>query len=260
MDVDERYPFLSSVALRNGKRSLSQLGRSAEPKENVLLRLSECCHCVLNNWPRWADCDAKNYLATADAFIKMFGIDSETSIKFWEKLTGAGSAFLDTVTEAAWIIHFSQKGISVIPEEPFVPADPKSKNVDFVATIDGNKYWIDVSSVDLRGEDYSASAVTANVDLLLNQLANRVIDKYGSKFKKAVRSGVLGGKWLGILVCLLKSEGSRLLPLFVFGPQFAAGVFDKCDGLNWVCVHILRKAQDSDTLQPNPVIEWSRSV
>jgi len=271
LDVDARYPALSSLAESQG-RTLNTIAKGAHLSDLRYLRLADCCNLALSDSPRWG-IDAYNYLATIDEWVRRFESDALACKKVWQKLVGGSpSVFLDTVVELAWGLYFLDQGLPVSLEHQFDPLDPTSKDADVVVTWGGTKYWLDILNIgpnkpDPPLETQGAPLIwrpTAGRDEVAVSLSNRAKLKYDDKFKSAVRSGSLVGSSVGVLLCVLKVEKSVI-------PQFFSalvhrletppppGLFDEQHpGLSVVWVHTLRARDKSDLLQPSSIVKWSR--
>src|SRR5690242_17069552 len=74
MDIDSRYPALSSLVRSKEKCTLQQFAETAQAKTSAFLRFADCCELVLSSCAPWAP-NSHNYLATLNAFIER--LDSE---------------------------------------------------------------------------------------------------------------------------------------------------------------------------------------
>lgn len=272
MNVDDRYPALSSLAQCQGC-TLNALGKGSQRVDNKYLRLNDCCDMVLNDSPRWS-VDPYHYLATLDEFAKRLQGDDSVRRKIWDKLVGGSpvgggpSVFLDTVAEAAWYLYFLDSGQSPVLEEPFDPSNPNSKDADIVLTLNGTKCWLDVLNVDFNGGSLpSANPNTSFIgrptrEDIEAQLVKRATKKYDTKFKDAVKTGHLQNASVGILLCLMKSEPKIISSFFVDlenGTELPppTNLFGDRRPKFWlVWVNTLRPRLNSDVLQPLPILTW----
>jgi hypothetical protein len=169
MDIDAQYPALSSLAQEH-RYTLKKLGKMTQPTKIGYLGLGNCCYEILNNAPRWAGCDSYNYLFTLDKFLNKLPIENPAHQKLWRKLTGNQSVFLDTVVEAAWALHFWDKGLSALFEQLLDPSKPTGKDADIVVILDGTKYWLDALSVDFDQSRFSVPTIdTSSIQLPICQ-------------------------------------------------------------------------------------------
>jgi hypothetical protein len=199
--------------------------------------------------------------------VSRLGTASPESHKLWQKLTkGPESGFLDTVAEAALVIHFLDVGLSVSLERPFDPSVSNSKDADIVVTLNGVERWLDVLNVEIASFDPPTSSPFApfialpTPTELTDTFAARAKKKYENKFKQAIRSGPLKGSSVGILLSIFKSEKAVILQLLngVKLP-FPDRLFsDKNPGLDLVYIYTFRSDQESDLMRPIPVAEWKR--
>jgi hypothetical protein len=107
MDIDARYPELSALAQAH-RRTLKNIGESAIPKRGAYLGFGECCYLVLHDYPTLVS--AYSYLHTLNEFVHRNPAKDHARKTIWNKMNGNGSAFLDTVVEAAWALCFWDKG------------------------------------------------------------------------------------------------------------------------------------------------------
>ena len=199
-NVDSLYPELSAVAQSQGK-TLNELGKGAKTSHRNYLSLGDCCWFILNNLPRWGAAGPYNYLATLNvhikAYIKNLGHPAATNL--WKKLTAGQGTFLDTVVEAAWAIYFKSEGYGCQLYVRLDPANPASKDADFLVTIKGKRWYLDVSSIGAPHPGHFGnlpvmhSPGRRDIEVVVSELAKKAVKKYNDKFKDAIRSGLLVG-------------------------------------------------------------------
>ena len=267
MDIDSKYPALSRFARTQG-RTLKQLAKEAQPHDDYL-KLTDCCQFVVNKVPRWSHADCYNYLATIDELFNRLGPNQELQKKFWNKLRGRGSSstFLDTISEAAWALYFSDEGRTYSIEVPFYDSNQKTKDADISVSIDGSDLWLDVVNVEFRplsakrNNNFFMPSVEKSQKYVISKLKKKAISKYDKKFKHAILSGTLTGASVGVLICISKSEASVMLPFRenLHQPPPIDLFSDNRPGLNVVCVHTLAACANADYLLPLPIFTWARS-
>ena len=149
MDVDAKFPSLSSFVQRKRKRTLNEYGKDGELKNDDYWSLKSSCWAVLSDQRKWRD-GPHQTLNTLDEYIRC--LPPTTPVH--EIITGIcaekKSEFLDTVVEATWALQFWANGVNVNLKQPFGPKNRKGetrKNADFVVTLDGIKYWLDATSI-----------------------------------------------------------------------------------------------------------------
>jgi hypothetical protein len=284
-ELPELYPSLWALARDN---NCNLLNYKTVPKNDNYLGLRECCEKVLSgkriSVPQ--SIGEYNYLATIDKFVKKLGSDESKLKKLWRKISKPSgsrhSGFLDTVVEAAWAIHFLERGLKTCVEEPF-KTSKNTKDADVTVVFNDMKYWLDARSVDL--EDYikkrgfsfpnpvewddelgrcrSLPPIShlPPIDNLIRELGKRALNKYSCKFRDAVTSGSLHGTSVGILLCVLKYEMVILPNSYVLERSLPPeGLFgDKNPGLKVVCIHTLRPGQNSDVLKPIYLTNWPQT-
>lgn len=264
MDIDTKYPALSSLARSQGY-TLKQIGKGAQNIPNRYLRLADCCEMALKDYPRWPSCDAYNYLATLDRFLMLTPEHPLSHQKIWRKLVGGSeSIFLDTVVEAVWAIHFWDSGLAALLEQPLDPSNPISKDADLVVTLGETRYWLDALSIDMPSTP-SHLIWRPTLEMRLMELVKRAQKKYDNKFRKAVKSGCLKMDSTGILLCIVKSE-REIIPQFI--GQFnentesliPSNVFnDNRPKLDLIWIHTIRPSKSSDVLEPISLQKWMRA-
>lgn len=269
MNIDAKYPALARMARSQGY-TLEALGRGAHFKRDKYIGLADSCDLALKDSPLWANADHHNYLATLDAFVNRLLPNNVACKKIWGKLVGASSAFLDTVVEAAWALHFWDNNVHAVIEKPFNPSYARSKDADLFVTIDGRNFWLDALNVGPNRPYLPApKAIPRWVGLapfeeVASKLAWRAKTKYKEKFKDAIRSGQLQRSSVGVLLCILKME-KVVLPQFLADPLMNAKMpppailFDEQSPFfDLVSVHTLRGNDDTNLLRPVGILEWIR--
>lgn len=268
--VDDLYLHLSALAKSQGT-TLNELGKRANPPHNNFIGLADCCWSFLNRnkCARYANTGSANYLATFDEHVKALA-DLTVRKKFWKKLVKPNSSsFLDTVVEAAWDIYFRDKGYTVQDEVPFDPTGKKSKkDADLVVTIDGKDWWLDAFSMGAKQNNPLANIpllhFQRSLDTVVDEVAKKACKKYHDKFEAVIRSGLLKGSSVGVLLCVIKREESVIPPFF---SQLKNGtkiqpplyLFDtNRPSLDLVWVHTLRSREGSDILKPVELCKWMR--
>ena len=266
MDVDVEFPNLSEFVRSKTKKTLTECGAVGGPKNHQLWTLETSCWSVLTERMRWR-VDPYQTLKTLDEFIRRLPPRTPTR-RIRDKICGKESEFLDTVVEATWALHFWSNGNDVTLEQPLDSNKPKGKNADVVVILNGIRYWLDATSVQLSEQEFPM-ATSDNPDLffkmrpseeVVDKLAEKAKAKYKEKFEPAVHSGRLKNELVGILLCVVKSE-SIVLPAFDLGrlppPPPPQGLLDNNrPGLNLVWVHTLNASQDSEVLQPWVFAPW----
>lgn len=265
MDIDARYPALSALAQLH-RRTLHNIGVNAIPRPEALLGFGECCYKVLNNYPRWAHCDAYNYLHTLDEFVSRIPDETPTRRKIWDKINDDGNAFLNAVVETAWGLYFLDNGH---PEADFdVPFDrsgqKSKKDADVVVTIDGIKHWLDATSIQPSKTRFRPIPKGTSIGLpeplkeVINELGDKARNKYQDKFQDAVHSGFFKDEALGVLLCVLLFEEQEDFLTGYYGklPPPDDLLDDKKPGLNLVWVHTLRAPDNSEILRPLDIVRW----
>jgi hypothetical protein len=270
IDVDHLYPHLSALA-KSQRTTLNELGKRANPQHNNFIGLADCCWIFLNHnkYARWANAGSANYLATLDEHLKALA-DLTVCKKFWRKLVKRNStSFLDTVVEAAWAIYLRDKGYTVQDEVPFDPTGKKSKkDADLVVTIDGKDWWLDAFSMGANQNNPLGSIPAVpfqrSLDTVVDELAKKACNKYDDKFKAVIRSGLLKGSSIGVLLCVIKREQSvipKFFPQLLNGTKVQAPLFlfdTKRPSFDLVWVHTLRSREGSDILKPYELCKWMR--
>ena len=264
MDVDARYAELSSLA-QSHMKTLKNIGANAIPRPGEYLGLGACCYRVINDGPRWGNCDAYNYLHTLNEFVGRIPAKSPSQRKIWDKISGNASAFLDTVVEAAWALYFSDNGDRIEFEVPLDPSIRNSKDADIVVELQGVKHWLDATSIQLSERTLPARVMPSPFgqirlsDELIAKLADKARDKYHNKFDMARCSELFKNEAFGVLLCVLKLENRvDFLTEFDLALPPPDGLLDNDrPGLNLVWVHTLRAPEDSEILRPCTIAKWS---
>ena len=268
IDIDADFPELSAIAGREGY-SLQRLAKEAVGHDSHL-RLNDCCSMAISGF-RHSHADARNYLATLNEFVKRISHDPKAQLTLWRRLTSKklynGSTLLDTVAEAAWAIHFIDKGYEVELDKKFDPLDPDSKNADIFVTIDGKQFWFDIVNIEPKHLTTKIPLVSGSpIPGVYNMLGQAAVKKYKSKFKKAVLAGLLPNASVGILLCYIKVE-HRIIPHILTISRYIdfswspPNIFsDDTVGLDYVYVYSMFYPKENDCLQPSILFEWSRSL
>lgn len=265
--LEARYPALSDLALSQGT-SLKALVE-ASTNHSQMLRLSDCCLMGALDAPRWGNCDHASYLATLEQMVTILPQAGASRKKLWKKIsTGSESKFLDTLAEAAWLVHFSSRGVPFTFEEPLDPGEAMSKDADFVLRRDGKTLWLDSYSIQVNQPPTAAPRlafpfmVGRSREISMNVFRARAHRKYDDKFKWHVNSGALQGQHTGILLSILKAEKELLLP-FIMDPQFdsavspPSGLFtENRPGLASVTVTNFVRLEGTEHLSPNVLFNW----
>lgn len=265
--LEARYPTLSGLALTQGSSFRALVESSTEHSQ--MLRLSDCCLMGALDALKWGNCDHASYLSTLELMVTILPEEGDYRKKLWKKIsTGSESKFLDTVAEAAWLLHFSSRGVPFTFEEPLDPGDPMSKDADFVLRQDGKTLWLDSYSIQVNQPPPMAPKlafpfmVGRSHEISRNVFRARAHRKYDDKFKWHVNSGALQGQHTGILLSILKAEKELLLP-FIMDPQFDAsvpppsGLFTGSrQGLASVTITNFVRLQGTDHLSPNVLFNW----
>jgi len=262
-DVDALYPNLSNVAQSHGT-ALNKLAESANASKHTYLKLADCCWLVRNEKPKYGNANHFNYLATLDEYAKR---PDRTYSEIWKSLQKGGpSKFLDTLVEAVWAIHFTNKGLAVSLDVPINPSSQSSKDVDFVITLKGKEWWLDALSVgpkQLKAPpivcDWPPQLGCQSIESAVLKLANKAKEKYRDKFSEAVRSGLLDGSSAGILLCVMKQH-NPLVCAFIEGVtvETPANFFSDKPGLDFVLIHTVGARDGQDILQPISLYCWWR--
>ena len=263
VDLDALFPCVSRLVHSRGRMTLNQRGAAGEPdSEEALLTLDSCCWDVLTRQPEWPGGGPFHYLATLDEFMRRLPARAPIgSIR--NKVCSKGSGFLDMVVEAAWALHFWEKGCQVSLERPLDPRRPKGRNADFVVPVGDGRCWLDATSASLDDDKFRTSLGYGVTTLRhdndpVAELARKARAKYEDKFEMAAVSGILGSDLIGILLCDIKADD--VSPhLLLSKPEPPEWLFDdERPGLDLVCVHRLRPAGDASIVRPQVLTVWQR--
>ena len=267
MDLDLAFPALARLAVDKGT-SLGALADSAQDHPGYLL-LTDCCQMAQRGVPRWSHADNYDYLATLNVFLEEPWIEERHRKVLWEKIiVKQGSQFLDSVAEAAWALHFRDRGVLYEFEARFDPLSKTSKDAEFRLGPLGQALWLDVSSMEVGPPDAPEVRLPRQAypshsrDSVVSLVVRKAVNKYKSKFKPAVLEGPLKEQPVGILLGLLKAE-RNLLPGLLFDMEAGHPIpapprlfSDENPGLAIVWVFNLTRAESGAYLMPNLIFPW----
>jgi hypothetical protein len=129
-NLNQRFRFPSYLANRN-RTSLESLASSAQAHDGHL-SISDACWVTKQRGSLWSHADALDYLDTLDMFLKSRRWSGRACREFWGKISQRKeSQFLDTVCEAAWVLHFMNRGVTFEYEAWFDPQVKSGPNADF---------------------------------------------------------------------------------------------------------------------------------
>lgn len=272
MDADALFPNLSSLVQSKTKQTLCQYGVNGKPQNDDYWNLKSSCWAVLTDQIHLR-CGPHQTLKTLDEFVRLLPPNTPTG-RIKDKIcsNSEGSEFLDTVVEAAWMLHFLKNGFNVELEKPLDTKKPKGSNADIFVILNEIKCWLEATNVKLSTNNFPIRTSTtpfnglmsgSSKEHILAELAYRAKEKYKKKFGEGVRSGLFKDEAIIILLCVFKCE-EIVLHNFDYGnlpaPEAPEGLFDdESRGLNLVRVHTLDPSTD-DVLCPHPLADWIPAV
>lgn len=267
MDLDLEYPALARLAARHGK-TLKMLAAGARVHSGSIT-LGDCCSFVQAGVPSWSHADCYDYLKTLNVFLEHFVPPALNHKEFWRKITnGSETQFLDTVAEAAWALHFRDRGVTVDLDERIAPSTRSRLDADFRLGPPGQGLWLDVNSIEIAprpvvGKEMQPGPSRPRTrDAVVSFAARKAVNKYKEKFENAVRCGPLNGQAVGVLLGFLKAE-MAILPVLMdlecgFQIPPPPKLFsDLNPGLILVWGFNLIRAVNGAYLVPNMVLPWS---
>ena len=268
MDIDLEFPALARLSADYGE---SLKGLAARAKDHPgYISLGDCCFLFQGGAPSWSHADSHDYLKTLNVFLESFIPPKLNPKEFWRKIsTGLESQFLDTVAEAAWALHFRDRGIAMDLDVRLAPGTPSRKDSDFRFGNPGKALWLDVCSIEVAPPDPKGRTLQNRPsrprtrESVVALAMRKAVNKYKEKFEIAIRSGPLHGQPVGVLLGFLKAEmavmpvlmndleqGTRIPP----PPELFS---DLNPGLAAVWGFNLTRAASGAYLMPNLILPWS---
>jgi len=268
MNIDLEFPALARLCSDFGE-SLTELASRARDHPGYI-SLADCCFLAQAGAPAWSHADSHDYLKTLNVFLEHFLSPALSRKEFWRKISnGSETQFLDTVAEAAWALHFRDRGVPIDIDVRIAPHTRNRKDADFRIGQPGHALWLDVNSIEVappepKGPTSQARPSRPRTQEAVVALAMRkAVNKYKEKFEKAVRSGPLYGQPVGVLLGFLKAE-MAIMPALMNDLELGTRIppppelfSDLNPGLVAVWGFNLTRAASGAYLMPNLILPWS---
>jgi hypothetical protein len=268
MDIDLEFPALSRLSADYGQ-SLKGLAARAQDHPGFI-SLGDCCFLVQAGAPSWSHADCHDYLKTLNVFLENFIPPTLNCREFWRKISnGSETQFLDTVAEAAWAIHFRDRGITIDLDVRIAPNTRNRQDADFRIGAPGHSLWLDVNSIEVAPREPKGMTLRARPsrprtrESVVALAMRKAVNKYKEKFENAIRSGPLQGQPVGVLLGFMKAE-MAIMPVLMNDLEQGVRIppplelfSDLNPGLVAVWGFNLTRADSGAYLVPNLILPWS---